>query len=169
VVDHVVEIRLPSLPRRPFLLLLAVLGLVALAVLMAGAAYLLTARPAGHQAVASAPASRPISARQQVGPTSPPGKPALTRRQTSVLILNGNGINGAAAAAASVVGRLGYRLRPVGNARRMDYPQSLVMFRPGLRPEAMRFAHDVGVKLVGPLDGMRAGAIRAKLVYVLGR
>lgn len=167
MVDHVVEIRLPSLPRRPLRLLLALLGLVALAVLMAGAAFLLTARHAGHHVAASA--SRPTSTTRQVGPTSPSGKPTLSRRQTSVLILNGNGINGAAAAAASVVGHLGYRVRPVGNARRMDYPQSLVMFRPGLRPEAMRFAHDVGIKLVGPLDGMRAGAIRAKLVYVLGR
>jgi hypothetical protein len=168
VVDHVVEIRLPSLPRRPLLLLLALLGLVAVAVLMAVAAFLLTARHSGHHVAASTSASRTLAG-GQVGPTSPPGKPTLSRHQTSVLILNGNGVNGAAAAAARVVGHLGYRLRPVGNARRMDYPQSLVMFRPGLRPEAMRFAHDVGIKLVGPLDGMRAGAIRAKLVYVLGR
>ena len=29
------------------------------------------------------------------------------------------------------------------------------MFRPGYRPEAVRLAHDLKVKIVGPLDGLR--------------
>lgn len=153
--DHLVAIPLPRAPRRSWALLL-VLAAGALACVGAGAAfYLLKRHDASRRAV-------PASAR-------PAAKQLLSRSKTSVLILNGNGINGAAGAAATVARHFRYRVRAVGNAPRMDYPQSLVMFRPGLRREAMRFAQDLGVKLVGPLDGLRIGAIhRAKLVYVLG-
>jgi hypothetical protein len=167
-VAHVVEIPLPFQARRPRTLLVALLVLGAVALVMVGAAFMLTKRHAGHHAAAAKPAIK--LSKGQVGPSSPAGKPTLSRWQTSVLILNGNGVNGAAGAASTVVRHFGYRVRSVGNAPRMDYPQSLVMFRPGMRAEAMRFAHEVDVKLVGPLDGLRVGAIhRAKLVYVLGR
>jgi LytR cell envelope-related transcriptional attenuator len=168
-VAHVVEIPLPFQPRRSRL---AVLGglivLGTLALVMVGAAFLLTKGGDAHHAAASTPAIH--LSKGQVGPTSAAGKPTLSRAQTTVLILNGNGINGAAGAAASVLHHFRYRVRSVGNAPRMDYPRSLVMFRPGMRAEALRFGHDLGVKLVGPLDGLRIGAIHgAKLVYVLGR
>jgi LytR cell envelope-related transcriptional attenuator len=167
-VSHVVEIPLPFQPRRLWTVLFVVLGIGALAVVMVGVAVLLTKGHSARHATAAKPAIQ--LAKGQVGPASPVGKPRLSRAQTTILILNGNGINGAAGAAASVVRHFGYRVRSVGNAPRMDYPHSLVMFRPGLRPEALHFARAVGVKLVGPLDGLRIGAIqRAKLVYVLGR
>jgi hypothetical protein len=168
-VAHVVEIPLPFQARRSRLtLVVAFLALGAVALVMVGAAVLLSKRHAGQGAAAAKPLVH--LSKGQVGPTSAAGKPKLSRSQTSVLILNGNGVNGAAGTAAGVLHNFRYRVRSVGNAPRMDYPQSLVMFRPGMRPEALRFAHDVGIKLVGPLDGLRAGAIHgAKLVYVLGR
>lgn len=159
--DHLVVIPLPRVPRRSRSLLFGLLAVCVLACVVAGAVVFLLVRH--HAQRAAAPS------RSQTAPTSRPATPTLSRWRTTVMILNGNGINGAAAAAATVVHHFRYRVRSVGNAPRMDYPQSLVMFRPGLRPEAMRFAHDLGVKLVGPLDGLRIGAIhRAKLVYVLG-
>ena len=164
---YAVEIPLPFQPRRSRLVFVGLLVVAAVAVVMVGAAFVLTKHHSAGQASA-APAIK--LAKGQIGPESPVGKPTLSRRQTTVLILNGNGVNGAAGAASSVVKHLGYRVRSVGNAPRMDYPQSLVMFRPGMRPEAVAFARRVGVKVVGPLDGLRIGAIhRAKLVYVLGR
>jgi LytR cell envelope-related transcriptional attenuator len=167
-VDHVVDIPLSHEGRSPRRLALYVLGAGGLAVLMVGMAVLLTKRHSSANTRASAQPALHL-ARSQVGPTSPAGKPTITRRQTSVLILNGNGISGAAGAASSVLHAKAYPVRGVGNAPRMDYPQSLVMYRPGFRPEAMRFGRDLGIKLVGPLDGMRVGAMHgAKLVYVLG-
>jgi LytR cell envelope-related transcriptional attenuator len=156
-VAHILEIPLPFTPRRPRKLVFVLLSAGVLACLLAGGAFYLL-KQQGARAAQARPAAH----------GSAP-KPLLPRSRTSVLVLNGNGVNGAAGAAATVVRHLHYSVRSVGNAPRMDYPQSLVMFRPGLRREAMRFAHDLGVKLVGPLDGLRLGAIhRAKLVYVLG-
>jgi hypothetical protein len=104
-----------------------------------------------------------------VGPHTPGGKAHLTPAQTPVMVLNGNGRGGAAAAGASHVKRLGYKLGLVGNAQRMDYPVSLVMYRPGMRAEALKFAKRMGVRSVGPLDGIKASKLgRAKLVYILG-
>ena len=166
---HVVEIPLPFQHRRSRTVLFVVVGIgaVALALVMLGAALLLLKRHSANGAAAATPAIQ--LSKGQAGPTSAAGKPTLTRSQTSVLILNGNGVNGAAGAAAGVLHNFRYQVRSVGNAPRMDYPQSLMMFRRGMRPEALRFAHDVGIKLVGPLDGLRVGAIHgAKRVYVLG-
>ncbi len=51
----------------------------------------------------------------------------------------------------------------------MDYPASLVMYRPGLRPEALKFAKKMHVRTVGPLDGISVRKLgRAKLVYIVG-
>jgi hypothetical protein len=43
------------------------------------------------------------------------------------------------------------------------------MYKPGYAGEGRRLGRDLGVKLVGPLDGMRAGALgRAQVVFILG-
>jgi hypothetical protein len=85
------------------------------------------------------------------------------------MVLNGNGRHGAAAAAASRVRRHGYRIRSVGNASRMSYSHSLVMFRPGYEGEGRRLAHDLGVRLVGPLDGIRPAQLHgAQAVLIIG-
>ncbi len=93
----------------------------------------------------------------------------LERRQVSVLVLNGNGRHGAAAAAARRVRSHGYRIGGVGNAGRMDYGKSMVMYRPGFEGEGRRLARDLGIRIVGPLDGIRAPQLHgAKAVLVLG-
>ena len=92
------------------------------------------------------------------------------RSRTTVLVLNGNGRTGAAAAAAQRVTRRGYRIGRVGNASRSDFARSIVMYRPGFAGEGRRFARDLGIRMVGPLDGMRLRDVGgAHVVYILGR
>jgi len=103
------------------------------------------------------------------GPHTPAGKAKLSPAETPVMVLNGNGQSGAAAASSTKVRQLGYKLGLIGNAQRQDYPVSLVMYRPGLRPEALKFAKKMHVRTVGPLDGIKVGKLgRAKLVYIVG-
>jgi hypothetical protein len=91
------------------------------------------------------------------------------RRRTVVMVLNGNGRTGAAASAASRVRSRGYRIGAVGNAPRTDFARNLVMYKPGYVGEGRRLAHDLGVKQVGPLDGIRARELgRAQIVFILG-
>ncbi len=90
------------------------------------------------------------------------------RSKTTVLVLNGNGQTGAAAAAASHVHARGYRIGTVTNAPER-VRRSIVMYRPGFAGEGRRLGRDLGVKLVTPLDGMRAKELgRAQLVFILG-
>jgi hypothetical protein len=103
------------------------------------------------------------------GPHTPAGRAKLAPAQTPVMVLNGNGRAGAAASSATQVRRLGYKLGLVGNAQRQDYPVSLVMYRPGMRAEALKFAKNMHVRTVGPLDGITPRQLgRAKLVYIVG-
>jgi hypothetical protein len=102
-------------------------------------------------------------------PGSKAAHPPLPRARTRVVVLNGNGLVGAAGTAAARVRSQGYRIGAVGNASRSDYGRSVVMYRPGRRPEAERLARDLGVDIVGPLDGMRLRSIgRAHAVYIIG-
>ena len=90
------------------------------------------------------------------------------RSRTVVMVLNGNGQTGAAAVAASRVKSRGYQVGTVGNAPR-QVSRSLVMYKPGFAGEGKRLGKDLGVKLVSPLDGMRAGELgRAHVVFILG-
>ncbi|HEV3408594.1 MAG TPA: LytR C-terminal domain-containing protein [Gaiellaceae bacterium] len=99
-----------------------------------------------------------------------PTSPTLSRGETSVLVLNGNGLQGAAATAAGRVRTHGYLIAGTGNAPRSDLRRSLVMYRPGYRREAERLAKDLGVRRVGPLDGVRAAALQgAHVAFVVGR
>ena len=100
-----------------------------------------------------------------VRPASP--IPHLARGRTTVLVLNGNGRQGAAGAESELVRRHGYQIGAVGNAPRMSYGQSVVMYRGGFRGEALRLAHDLGIRLVGPLDGLRPGDLRRSQVVVV--
>ena len=102
-------------------------------------------------------------------PSRPEPKSAtLSRDETSVLVLNGNGIAGAAADAASRIRARGYSITDTGNAAE-SYGQSVVMYRPGRRPEAQRLAGDLGVRLIGPLDGIKLRQLLgAQVVVVLG-
>jgi hypothetical protein len=93
----------------------------------------------------------------------------LSRAQTSVLVLNGSGQSGAAAATADTAQARGYTVASVGNAATTDYRSSVVMFRRGFRPEAVRLAHDLRVHRVAALRGITpAQLLGAQLALVVG-
>jgi hypothetical protein len=97
-------------------------------------------------------------------------RPKLARSETSVLVLNGNGREGAAGAEAQIVRARGYGVAAVGNARRADYSRSLVMYRPGYKADGLRLAGDLRIKLVTPLDGLRNSDLKgAHLAVIVGR
>jgi LytR cell envelope-related transcriptional attenuator len=97
-------------------------------------------------------------------------RPAIgARADTSVVVLNGNGISGAASATADRVRALSYVVANVGNSPRPNEGRTVVMYRKGFDREAKRLAADLGVKLVGPLDGLRAPDLMgAHLAVVVG-
>ena len=120
-------------------------------------------RAAASRARASAPA-RHLARHAKIQPARIP------RSKTKVLVLNGNGRQGAAAAEATRVRRHGYRIGGVTNASRSDYARSIVMYRPRYAGEGQRLARDLGISLVTPLDGMRAAQLQgAQIVVILGR
>ncbi len=149
----------------------SLVAVVELALLIAAGVALLTrdggSAPTRHQAPAAH--ARPAKAHPARSAGAEPAAKALPRTKVGVVVLNGNGRAGAAAAAAARVHHHGYRIRKVGNATRMSYAHSLVMFKPGFASEGRRFARDLGIRLVGPLDGMRAAQLRgAQVVLILG-
>jgi LytR cell envelope-related transcriptional attenuator len=75
------------------------------------------------------------------------------RAATSVLVLNGNGIGGAAGGVSSRLLADGYRSAPTANAQVMTYARSLVLYRPGWEREARRLAKGTHIAAVAPLDG----------------
>lgn len=146
-------------------------------VALVGAGVALIAKPlARHMRTqAEAQAFKPVRKHvarphKAVMPRKPKAKPpSLSRRQTTVMVLNGNGRSGAAGDAASRLRGRGYTVGYAANARRSDYASSVVMYRPGFRPEGLRLAHDLGVRIVGPLDGMKTSDLHgSRLVLILG-
>ncbi|HEX5467926.1 MAG TPA: LytR C-terminal domain-containing protein [Gaiellaceae bacterium] len=116
------------------------------------------------------------AATSEVGKDAKPAQPAkhepsgpLPRGKTSVVVLNGNGIPGAAAVSADRAHELHYIVTATGNAPRTDFSRSLVMFRPGFKPAATRLAKDMGVKRVTPLDGIQKSDLQgAQLALIIG-
>ena len=95
--------------------------------------------------------------------------PRLLRAETGVFVFNGNGRAGAASGEASKLSGLGYRVPGTGNAKRQDYATTVVMYKKGFSAEGTRLAHDLNVKIVGPLDGLAPSALHgAQLAIVLG-
>jgi LytR cell envelope-related transcriptional attenuator len=144
--------------------LVAAIEFVGLAVL--GVALLgnpLASHLEARAAAAAAPRIRAASPRPKASQAK------LARSQTSVIVLNGSGRNGAAAAEARVLKARGYMVASVGNASRMDYTHTLVMYRPGYGSEGARLARDLHISVVSPLDGMRVSRLAgAHLVVILG-
>ena len=119
-------------------------------------------------------ATRPAKVRPQQAQhvrrvASLPLQPPRTRATLSVLVLNGNGVNGAAGAEATSLQTLGYGTARSADAPRHDYARSMVLYLPGYVQEARRLAHDAGARLVAPVDGIRTAQLRgSQLVVVLG-
>jgi LytR cell envelope-related transcriptional attenuator len=149
-VDH----PLPSVGRwRTRALVAATIAALELVVLVAIAAVVLgRSLIGGVEEATRAHALAPIKPKPTVARAE---APMLERSETSVVILNGNGIAGAAADTATRVRGLSYVVASVGNAQRSDYGASVVMHRDDYRREAERLAKELGIKLVGPLDGLR--------------
>jgi LytR cell envelope-related transcriptional attenuator len=95
--------------------------------------------------------------------------PELSRSETLVIVLNGNGTTGAASEKADLVRTKGYLIAGTANAPRTNFPRSVVMFRPGHRGEAVRLARDFGVARVAPLDGLTASdLLGAHVALIVG-
>jgi LytR cell envelope-related transcriptional attenuator len=102
-------------------------------------------------------------------PPPPPRPPMLARAQVPVLVLNANGLAGAAADAADDVRVLSYPVSGVGNADDQTRPRSVVMYAPSFDREARRLANEIHVAIVSPLDGIRPRALTgAKLLLLVG-
>jgi hypothetical protein len=173
-VDHPIRLDRAELAVRPWrtaTVIIATIAAVELVLLvMAGGALLAkpeaTARHAPRKA-AKTHAAKSAAAKAPTKAVMPVAQ--LPRRKVTVVVLNGNGRQGAAADAADRVHRKGYRIGLVANAPSHDYATSLVMYRKGFRGEAQRLASDLGLKVVGPLDGMRPGQLHgAHAVLILG-
>ena len=172
--DHPVRLDRAELAVRPWrtatLVTAAVAAIELVLLVIVGGALIAKPKPASTALGVSAPRT----AASKPKPTSQPAvarKPAaeLPRRKVEVVVLNGNGRRGAAAATASRVQGKGYRLGLVGNAPSHDYAASLVMYRRGFEGEAHRLARDLGVRVVSPLDGMRPKQLHgAHAVLILG-
>ena len=126
-------------------------------------------RPAKEKAAAATKAATShrttrLKARRAAAPAA-----RLARGKVTVLVLNGNGRQGAAAAAASRVSHRGYRIGGVANSGRTDFTRSIVMYRRGFEGEGRRLANDLGIGIVGPLDGIKVSQLHgAAAVLVVG-
>jgi hypothetical protein len=86
-----------------------------------------------------------------------------------VLVLNGNGVGGAAGTAATSLLSRGYRHAIPTDAPNLDYVRSVVLFRRGWQSEAERLARDAKIATVAPLDGrVPPRYARVPLVVILG-
>jgi hypothetical protein len=104
--------------------------------------------------------------KRQTAPALPPPRP---RSRISVLVLNGNGVDGAAGTEASSILARGYRHAIPDDASQLDYARSLVLFRPGWQREAERLGREVRIPTVAPLDGRVAPEYASvPLVVILG-
>jgi LytR cell envelope-related transcriptional attenuator len=108
---------------------------------------------------------RPGGANGPVAPAAP-----RPRSATSVLVLNGNGIAGAAGGLAHRLLADGYRSAVATNAQVTTYARSLILYRPGWQSEAERLARTTHIHAVAPLDGpVPATDASSPLVVILGR
>jgi len=127
------------------------------------------AAPAAAAAEQEATAADPKADAKPAADAKPVAE--LARGQAPVLVLNGNGVTGAAGAAAQVLRSLRYPVAGVADASRRDFPRTIVMYRPGLEGEGLRLARDMGLSpgQAVPLDGIRPRDLGgAKLVVILG-
>jgi LytR cell envelope-related transcriptional attenuator len=128
-----------------------------------------TATVAAIQREVPSAATSPAKSSESGAPAKPKPSGPLPRGRTSVVVLNGNGIPGAAATSADRAHSLHYVITATGNAPRTDFQRSLVMFRPGFKAAALRLAKDMDVKRVTPLDGVTKGDLQgAQLALIIG-
>jgi len=162
-VEHAVPFEAVRPWRTAAILASGVAALELLALIVAGTVLLgHSVASHGARAAAKPAASKPAT-------TKPSRQAVLPRTKTRVVVLNGNGEAGAAAAEATAIRARGYKIGAVGNAPRSSVGPTLVMYRPGFAAEAHRLARDTGIRIVTALDGLQPSSLRrAQLVVVLG-
>jgi LytR cell envelope-related transcriptional attenuator len=172
-VDHTASIATEQNWRATALIASAIAGLELFVLVVLGLTYV--GKPAEHAIQKGAAASHATKTRPATQSTKAPAArktkapAALPRRKTSVLILNGNGLNGVAGQKSTTLHSLGYMIAGTGNASRTDFPRTVVMYREGFKPEAKRLAKDLHGIHVVPLDGLTAAGLNgAHLALVLG-
>ncbi|MDX6486894.1 MAG: LytR cell envelope-related transcriptional attenuator [Gaiellaceae bacterium] len=159
-----------SFPWRTATVVVGAVAAVELVVLIGiGAVHL---APKHHATAAAPPVHRAAIATTLPASTragAPAPHPLRPRALVKVLVLNGNGVQGAAATAAEHLQIWGYTVGGAQNAQRHDYAQSMVMYAPGWAKEARRLAHDESVRLVAPVDGLTPATLKgSKIVLILG-
>lgn len=124
------------------------------------------AKPTVHHAPKQHRHVVPVPAKDRVKVKAHPLRP---RSKMRVLVLNANGVQGAAHVEAMRLQGLGYVIGGAANAPSHHYSRSMVMFVPGYLKEARRLAHDVRIKLVAPVDGLTPSSLSgSRLVVLLG-
>ena len=114
----------------------------------------------------SATGAAPDSHQARQGPALPPLR---ARSGISVLVLNGNGMEGAAGTKAAVILSWGYQHAIPSDAPQLTYARSVVLFRPGWQREAERLAKDARIRAVATLDGRIAPPYaHVPLILILG-
>ena len=175
--DHPTSVERPYVWRTTAMVAAAVAALELVLLVLVGVAFLGTSFLGGGGAEveqkvrAEAAAPNGAGAGAPAANTAAPKEAAakLARAETSVMVLNGNGIQGAAAQATEEIRRFAYLVTGTGNASRTDFARSLVMYRPGFRGEALRLARDLRVGRVAPLDGMRPADLQgAQVALIVG-
>ena len=160
-----------AFPWRSAAVVTATIAAVELVALIAGGTALL-ARPVHHAAAkpvrtTAGAAARPVF--RVPAAAKVPSVPLRPRSYVAVLVLNGNGVQGAAGTEAARLQGLGYRIGGATNAVRHDYARSMVMYAPGYGKEARRLSRDTGIRMVAPADGLTRAALKASpLVLLLG-
>ena len=135
-----------------------VTGLLAVTLLVAGGLALALREQRPRPVTGAGPARR----------ATPPA-PLRPRSRVSVLVLNGDGVSGAAGGEATRLLGRGYRHAIPTDAPSLGYARSLVLFRPGWQREAERLARDARIATVAPLDGHVAPEYaHVPLVLILG-
>jgi len=135
-------------------------------------AFFLIVRPLMAGDEAAAPAATKAAVTKQAA--SKPAKPKAVvahhpRSATKVLVLNGNGLNGAASDEAALLHTRGYPVVATANAPRSDFARTLVMYRPGFRGEGERLGRDFHIARVSALDGLRPRDLQgADVVVIIG-
>jgi hypothetical protein len=151
------------------LFILVVIGVIFGAKLLTDSAEkaVISATTAAKTAAETPAASETTPKKTNGGSSTPTAH--LSRNKTSVVVLNGNGLPGAAAVAADRIRHFHYIIAATGNAPRTDFRRSLVMYRKGYEGEAIRLAHDLHVKRVTPLDGMNLHDLQgAHVALIIG-
>ena len=168
--QHAAQPISPSFPWRGATLVVGAIAAVELAALIG--IWAVHFAPKHASVAAASAAAKPQRARPVVHVPKvalPPAHPLRARASVHVLVLNGNRIQGAAARESALLQSAGYRIVGAENAQRHDYARSMVLYVPGWIKEARRLAHDTGIRLVAPVDGLRPAALKgSKTVVILG-